>query len=263
MAEENLQVENTPQEQVPQERQLSAIEQKAIEQGWRPKEEFDGDEAEFIDAPEFVRRGELFTKIEHQSKELKQVRQALEALKTHHSRVKETEYTRALKELEAARKQALVEGEHDRFFALEEKIDEIKEEKAAFDDEVKKVDVAPSSNPNQASFENWLAGNSWYNKDRAMRVFADSLGQELRNSGVSFEKALTQISAEVRKEFSHKFQNQKASRPSAVEAPARNGKSSNSFQLSDDERNIMRKFVRAGVMSEQEYIAELKKTKGV
>lgn len=126
MAEENLQVENTPQEQVPQERQLSAIEQKAIEQGWRPKEEFDGDESEFIDAPEFVRRGELFTKIEHQSKELKQVRQALEALKTHHNRVKETEYARALKELEAARKQALVEGEHDRFFALEEKIDEIK-----------------------------------------------------------------------------------------------------------------------------------------
>ena len=45
----------------------------------------------FIDAPEFVRRGELFTKIEKQSKELKAVREALKALGEHHSKVKEME----------------------------------------------------------------------------------------------------------------------------------------------------------------------------
>ena len=88
-------LENTggsePQEQT-QEKQFSAIEQKALDQGWRPKEEFDGDPDAFIDAPEFVRRGELFSKIEHQSKELKAVKAALDALKTHHSRVKEVEY---------------------------------------------------------------------------------------------------------------------------------------------------------------------------
>ena len=113
------------QEQVP-EKQYSAIEQRAMEQGWRPKEEFQGDPEAFIDAPEFVRRGELFSKIEVTTRELKQVRQALDALKDHHSKVKETEYKRALASLEAARKQALVEGEHERFFALEEKIEEIK-----------------------------------------------------------------------------------------------------------------------------------------
>ena len=46
--------ENQNQEAQPKE--LSAIEQRAIEMGWRPQEEFNGDEEDFIDAKEFVRR---------------------------------------------------------------------------------------------------------------------------------------------------------------------------------------------------------------
>lgn len=258
--------EEVQQEQVaeqPQERTYTPIEQRAIEQGWRPREEFSGDESEFIDAPEFVRRGELFEKIEHQSKELKQVRQALDALKSHHSKVKETEYNRALKTLEAARKQALVDGEHDQFFALEEKIEEVKQEKREFDAEVSAVDTRTVDDTTVRQFNAWEKANSWYNQNKAMRAFADTLAVDLKNQGVSFEKALNIISTEVKKEFQHKFQNEKATRPSAVEAPARSGKTVDKFQLSEDERSIMRKFVRAGVMTEQEYISELKKTKGV
>ena len=45
--------------------ELSPIEQKAIQMGWRPKEQFEGDEEEFIDAKEFVRRQPLFDRIEN------------------------------------------------------------------------------------------------------------------------------------------------------------------------------------------------------
>jgi cytochrome c556 len=69
-----------PVEQAPQ---RSDIETRALEMGWRPKEEFEGSEDDFIDAKEFVRRKPLFEKIEHQSKELKQIKQALEACKGH------------------------------------------------------------------------------------------------------------------------------------------------------------------------------------
>jgi len=139
-----------PQVETPQ---LSATEQKAMEQGWRPKEEFSGDPEAFIDAAEFVRRGELFTKIEHQSKELKQVRQALDALKEHHSKVKETEYKNALKALDNARKQALTDGETDRFFALEERIEEVKAEKQAFDEDL--AVVTPRDEPINPEFTAW------------------------------------------------------------------------------------------------------------
>lgn len=260
MSEEldNVAGEN-PQEQTP-EKQFSAIEQRAMEQGWRPKEEFEGDPDAFIDAPEFVRRGELFSKIEHQSKELKAVKAALDALKTHHSKVKEVEYNRALKALQNARKQALVDGETERFLELEQRIEEVKEEKEAFDTELEQVKADPVRDINP-EFTAWIDRNPWYDSSKPMRAYADKLGIELAQEGHAPSEVLKLVEREVKKEFAHKFQNQKAARPQAVEAPARSGGKADTFQMTEDERTIMRKLVRAGAMTEQEYIAELKKTR--
>ena len=248
--------EQAVQEQTEQ-KQLSAVEQKAVEQGWRPKEEFSGDPEAFIDAAEFVRRGELFTKIEHQSKELKQVRAALEALKEHNSKIKETEYKRALKTLDEARKQALIEGETDRFFALEEKIEEVKAEKADFDSSLNDI-KAPIEQELNPEFVSWVNKNNWYESNKAMRAYADKLGVELAQEGHRPTKVLEMVEAEIKKEFAHKFQNPKSTRSQAVESSSRTGASSDGFVLSDDERRIMRRFVETGVMTEKDYIKQLK-----
>ena len=149
---EEVKQETIPEqtEQAPaQEVKADPYEAKALEMGWRPKEEWDGDEADFIDAKEFVRRQPLFEKIEHQSKAIKQLTQAFEALKTHHTKVKESEYERALKSLKEARKDALREGETERALAYEEKIEEVEQQKADFDQEAQKVNVPqePQSHP--------------------------------------------------------------------------------------------------------------------
>ena len=46
------------------------VEATARTQGWKPKEEFTGDPALWVDAKEFVGRAPLFDKIKGQSKEL-------------------------------------------------------------------------------------------------------------------------------------------------------------------------------------------------
>lgn len=249
--------ENT-EGQVTEPREYSAIEQKAIDQGWRPKEEFEGDPEAFIDAPEFVRRGELFQKIEHQSKEVKQLRAAIDALKEHNSKIREAEYNRALKALDAQRKAALAEGETDKFFALEEEIDNVKAERAELNKEPVKTE-APQVDP---AFASWVAQNQWYESSKAMRAFADRIGIEFAQEGYPPATVLRMVEKEVKKEFAHKFQNSKASRPMNVEPAGRTGASGSSFQLTEDERTIMRKFVRSGVMTEKEYIDQLKSAKG-
>jgi hypothetical protein len=249
-------VEQTP-EQKPEQREYTPMEIKAIEQGWIPKEDFDGDESEFIDAPEFVRRGELFHKIESQSKEVKQLRNALEAFKKHHSKVKEAEYERALKSLQDARKQAFVDGEHERAFALEEKIDEIKQEKA----EVVRNANEPvvEDNAYTPEFVNWVSRNSWYENNRVMRKAADALGLELHQAGHSPSEVLKMVEAEIRKEWAHKFENPAAKRAMAVEPSTRSNAKGDSFKLTADEEEIMRQIVRSGVMTKEQYLEDLKK----
>lgn len=250
------QVQNTEQTNEPQ---YSAVELEAIDQGWIPKDEFDGDPDKFIDAPEFIRRGELFKKIESQSKELKQVRQALEAFKTHHSKVKEAEYNRALKALNDARKQAFVDGEHEKAFAYEEQIESIKAEK----DAVVRQATEPVSDPSEytAQFQDWVGKNQWYETDELMRGAADTLGVKLHQQGLSPSEVLNEVEKRIRKEFAHKFSVNR-NKPSPVEGSTRSGgNKSESFAMSDEEATIMKKIVNTGVMTKEQYIAELKRTR--
>jgi hypothetical protein len=253
---EEVVVQEQPQEQP----QPSQIEQKALEQGWRPRDQFEGNDDDFIDAKEFVRRGELFSKIEHQNKELKAVRQALEAFKVHHGKVKEAEYARALKSLQDARKEAFRQGEHEQAFALEEKIDEIKAEKDAI---VQEAQTPAVQNVNH-EFSEWMTRNKWYTADAELREEADALGIGYHQKGKSPNEVLQLVEQRIKKMFPEKFSNPKASQPSKVEGSSRQGSSrAESLSMDDTERAIMRKIVSTGVMTEKEYIAELKKTRGV
>jgi hypothetical protein len=119
MTTENIQTQENTDPNVPEH---TDVEKRAIEMGWRPLSEFDGDEADFIDAKEFVGRKPLYDKISSTTKELKAVRNAVEALKELYTKVQETEYKRALTTLKDERKKALVEGDADRFQSLDDEI---------------------------------------------------------------------------------------------------------------------------------------------
>lgn len=264
---EEIQTPETPspkQEEVKQD----PFESRALEMGWRPKEEWDGPEEEFIDAKEFVRRQPLFEKIESQSKAIKQLSQAFDALKTHHTRVKEVEYQRALKSLKDAKKQALIDGETERALAYEEKIEEVEQQKAEFDAEAEQVQV-PQTAEAAPEFVAWKQKNPWYNRDADLREFADTLGLTLARKGMPPAQVLVEVSNRVRKHFPEKFTNPNRDKPSAVEAPTRKGNTNNTFALTEEERSVMKKLVHSGAFgpdkskAEAKYIEELKKIKGL
>ena len=99
-----------------------------------------------------------------------------------------------------------------------------------------------------------------------MKAFADALGVELKAQGLSPSEILRKVEAQVKEEFPQKFRNANRDKPGAVEGAGKGtGKGASSDtndNLSDTERQIMNRFVRMGVMTKAEYIAELKKTKG-
>ena len=150
---------------------VDPYEAEAREQGWRPKEEFDGDPVKWRPAKEFVERGELFGKIDHLGKELKETKKALKMLQEHHAKVKDTEYKRAVDELKALQKKHLEEGNSDGYLETTELLTDLKAEQKAR--EVLEVNQPQQPDPR---FIAWVDQNKWYSKDPEMRQYADVLG---------------------------------------------------------------------------------------
>lgn len=252
--------ENIPQEgQQEQAPEYTPVQEQALSQGWVPKDDYKGDPEKWVDAAEFLRRGELFAKIEHQNKELKDVKRALQEITKHHRQVSEIEYKRALDTLRAQKKTALEEGDADAVIAAEEAIDAVKEHQRAAQFEPQ-VEQSGDAHP---EFVEWKNKNSWYENDPDLNAWANGLAPRYVSQGLSPSQVLQKLSEEVKVKFPNKFQNPRQSRPSAVEGGGPRGTSSSSFQLTPEERRVMQTFVRQGVMTEEQYITDLKKIKGI
>lgn len=243
----------------------SANEVEARSAGWVPKEEYSGDENKWVDADEFVRRGPLFEKINVQSRELKEVKKALDQLKVHHATVKETAFKEALAALKAEKREAFVDGDPDKIIEIDDKIAEIKDQQRAFaQDRAKEVTEAVQAEVHP-EFSAWTNRNPWYTTSAPMKAFADALGLELKAAGHTPTEILRKVEAQVKEEFPNKFRNANRDKPGAVEGAGKgSGKGASATtndNLTEFERQAMNRFVRMGIMTKEQYMAELKQTK--
>lgn len=256
------QLQNSGSQTTTQTEQQDPFEAKAMEMGWRPQEEWEGDPEDFVDAKEYVRRQPLFDKISSLNKQLKKLEQGMEAFKVHHKRVKDSEFQRAYDALKLAKRQALRDGETDQVLALEDKLEEIQAQHKEFEESLPETPKTAEAHP---AFVAWRQQNAWYQKDRAMTAFADKLGVELHQQGLSPDEVLQQITKEIRTEFKHKFTNPKRDTPSPVEGGSRKAtkSSEDSFSMPEDDKRIMDKLIRSGAMTKEEYIKEYKRVQGL
>lgn len=238
--------------------ELSADEQRAMEHGWRPKEEFEGDTKKWVSAEEFLRRGELFDKIDVMGRDLRDTKKALKMLQAHHEQLRETEFKTAVQSLKERKKQAYEEGDHDQLIEIDDQLLNIREAEKA--EKFAKQQEQAQPDPR---FVQWVGRNVWYTSDAELRNFGDEVGvvYARTNPDKSPDEVLSYVEKRVRTAFPDKFTNPNRAKPSSVStgtAP-RSAKSEDSYQLSDDERRVMNTFVRQGIMTKEEYIADLKK----
>lgn len=240
--------------------EISPTESRAREQGWVPKDDFNGDEHKWVEAGEFLRRGELFGKIESQNKELKSIRETLNQFKDHHAKVQETAYKKAVSDLKAKKKEALIEGDADLVIEVDEQLADVKAAQAQIQSQPR-AQVEQEAHP---IFVSWVNQNNWYAQSPQMRGWADGRGTELQGEGLSPNEVLRKLSEEVKEQFPTKFTNPNRARASGVEsAPQRGSRSGAAYQPSEIEERMAKKFVSEGLFkSKQEYYAELAANNG-
>lgn len=267
MADVENQVENVNEEVITEsadkvvEQSAPSIEDKAREQGWRPKEEFDGDPSKWVSAETFVAKGELIDRIEALGKKLKDSEKTIGMLKEHHTKVKETEFKRAVDFLKSQKKAAYENGDVDKIIEIDEKIAEVRETQKA-QKEQEQVNEQPDTHPD---FISWVSENKWYEKNSEMRADADSLGEAFarNNPNKTPQEVLEYVTKKIKKLYSDEFQNPNRNRATGVEGGGtRQGSSRDTFTLTAEETKVMNTFVRNEIMTKEEYIAQVKAMRG-
>lgn len=263
MAEENLEIHTPESDPIADEVQLSPVEQRAMEQGWVPQEEWAGDPDDWRPAKEFIDRGELFKRIEEQKRELKQLKTAMSEFGKHHAEVKKLAYKQALEDLRARKKEALESGDADAVIQIDDRIAETREaQKVAENTPAVTDNPAPQPDP---EFVQWQARNQWYHTDRAMKLYADDVAVELFQRGISDPATiLKEVDRQIRQKFKSEFENPNREKPGPVEGKGKPPRKSgdDSIAMSDAEKRIMKRIIDTGAITKEKYLEEFKARQG-
>ena len=254
----------------PEERELTATEQTAYSQGWRPKEEFQGSEDDWRPAKEWLERGELISKIKRLGNEVNDMREGYQKLYQSHIEATKAAYNQAIQDLKHQRRIAMENDDFAVADQLEDKIDILKEQS-------KQVVAAPrntaSANDNEV-FKAWLEENPWYKSDTKLATYADAATLRIikERGKVDPEELGRLVATEVRETFPDKFRKSVSAPPSPTVGGSHkgNGSSKGASKYGDieksltyEERQIMDTYVnRLKMMSKEEYLADYAKATG-
>lgn len=205
---------------------MSEIEQQAKEMGWRPKEQFKGDPDKWVDAEEYVERGEHVLPIVRADRErlrgelltrdekIGTLQQQLEATQAIVKGL-EKNFTDSLnrqlaeqrKQLKTDLKDAVEERDTDREFEIREQLDTLteaeKEAKQRQEENKKKLEATPkqtATDPDLSpEFNAWKKENPWFGgssaEDKRRTKAVIRAAEDLRDEGDTstgrefFEKA--------------------------------------------------------------------------
>lgn len=276
-----------PEEVHVEEIQDNEFESEAKAQGWVPKENFRGDDKDWVDAETFVRRGREIMPIlrknnERLLKELdvakKAAEEAREVAKEFRQFQKEqferktAEMQSELQQLREAKKEAISLGDGERVLALDDAIDDLKQRSADAKAQFKEADQEAKEQANQQPtqdpvFNEWLERNEWFGKDTKITAMANGLGAEIRRLKPSLvgKEFLDELDKELadlvpaekigkKKVASNPMDGQSGSSGNGVGRPSKGKKSYDS--LPSDAKAACDRFVKQGLMTKEQYVSE-------
>lgn len=285
---------------------LSKYEEAAKAEGWTTLEEWEErgkDPEDWVDAGEFVRRGELMTRIKGQTKAIKGANKRIEELEAavrtfgeHNKKLAKIEYEKAKRDLRKQKIEAMEDRDHEAVLEIEDKITELDAQADELEETNSKSESKEDAPSIPEPIEKWTndPNNSWYNDDPALRAEADRLAvqygkrhfdPDLAPQEQPWEDMLSYIEQYIAAKYPEKFggegdddeQEEVVKRPkvrkkSPVAEPGttRSGKSGKKktklsvADLSEDEHAAYKEFVvRQKIMSADEYLKQLEEIKSI
>lgn len=280
MAEEGIKIEGEAEEssQAPVQ-----VEQRAREKGWKPREESDLPEDQWIDAREFLGRQPLYDQIHALkrtiTKQGEKFQNEMSQISDHFAKMQKVEYEKALKQLKAEKRIALEERDIAAVETINDEIKEVEEEFKAKQAETPKVTKADTS----IEFNEWRATNQWFDQDKELQREAISIGTgyAINNPNLQQSDVLEYVEKRIRKIYPEKFEKKETKKmtDNSVESgvgsprPSTRSKGLTKNDLSSEELQVMNTLVKRGVFKdkaaankisqEEQYLRDLSEAKGL
>lgn len=253
------------------------VEKNARHFGWVSKEEFRGNEADWVDAETFEKRGkeinpilranndrlkkELEVTRDKHDKEIAELRAATEEFKTFQKESyerKQKQLQDELLSLKDQRKEAIREGDADLVIEIEDRIEEVKDARSSQKEPVAipRVEEPVKLDP---SLSNWIEDNKWFGNDIEATEVVNGLGASIRKQfpglqGKEFLDKLDERIESVLPQLRGKPQ-EFASVDSSTTRGSTSSKKKSYDNLPADAKAACDKFVKQGLFkTKQEYV---------
>lgn len=251
--------------------QVSDSEVKARRLGWVPQEEFKGNQDQWRDADEFLKRGEeihgylkadlerLHSTLSAKDREITEIKQVMEEFRKFHNETEARAYKRAIDDLKQQKAEAVRLGDGDAVVKIDDQIDQLKEAQTTpkATESVKKTDEV------NREYLDWLPSNRWYIDDPELQELAEDFGEVLKkkNPALVGKEFLEEVTKRVKKAAPEKFENPNRYTSSVTTSsdsrPAPTSKKKNSYEnLPQDAKAACDRFVKQGLMTREQYVKE-------
>lgn len=241
-----------------QERTDQETQDLAKSMGWVDEDKFRGDKSRWVDADTFVEKGMndlpiLRERLKAQSSTITEMKNDFTEFKTHHENAVNSEYQRAMRELEEKQLKTVEEGDTEEYKRIHSEKIKLANERAA---------TNSNNGSGQAAYEAWKRDSEWFEKDEVLTTYAQGKADKIAADFPELRgkpEFLDKLEEEVKKAFPDKFQDSRFS-PAAVESGGRApGGQRTAFgynNLPPDAKAACDKFVRQGLITREQYVKE-------
>lgn len=251
--------------------ELSEDEILAASEGWRPKEEFQGDPEKWVDASTFLDRKPFFAKIRTQNEEIKRLAAENAAIQELVQNIVQRDMQNATQELQNQResimerqKQAFESGDYAEFQKTQQELASLT---AAAPAKAPAKAPAADAPPPPAFYKEWERENaSWIGVPMA-RAIGDAVAVAIMNdesikvsADAKLKMALAEAKKAVSKVYPQYFHNPRKTAPAAVSSGRQATAPSNvTHNLSPDALRVATNMARAAKVPLNQFLANMAK----
>lgn len=256
------------------------IEREARRQGWRPADEFRGNEADWVDAATYVRRGKeirahvkaenerLARELSEAKATIGEMKGTIEEIREYHAQMEERAIATAIERMKKERRAAVAAGDNALAADIDDEIQELKDAPrmaTKVGEKKDKKEDPPVANQKPAEITAWEHENAhWYNSDpenEDLVAYANGLAQKIgARTDLSLVEKGEELTRRVKATFPDRFGGSKPRAgvtPGGGEGGGSRRKSNNSVEsLPDDAKQAGMRFVKQGLYKDIAAYAE-------